>query len=310
LSPLDTARTPVALAYREATRAAWLGLAVNLLLGAAKLLGGLQANSFALVADSVNSLGDVVTSCVVLIALRYAQLPPDRNHPYGHTRAEAVAGSNVALLVLTSALLLGWETLARFGVSHRPPPLWALGIAGSNVVIKEALYQYKVRVGRRTGSIAVIANAWDHRSDALSALAVLAGLAVVSFAGPDLVWADEAAALVVVAMILWSAGALFWRSARELLDTQAPPPLVEAVRHTAGAVEGVRDVEKLWIRKSGLEYLVDIHVEVDPDRTVADGHRIGHLVQEELQARFPRLRSVLVHLEPHGHASPHRNPDS
>ena len=271
-----------------------------MILGLTKLVGGLLAGSFALVADSVNSLGDTVASIVVLVALRIAQRPADENHPYGHSRAEAVAASNVALLIIISALLLGVEAVRRFGLDHAAPPNWALAIAAANVVIKEALYRYKLRVASRTGSAAVLANAWDHRADALSALAVLIGLSATAIGGTDWIWADEVAALFVVAVILRGAIPLFRNSARDLLDAQAEPELVRQVRAWASQTEGVEEVEKLWIRKSGFEYLVEIHLEVDPDRTVADGHRIGHEVQARLQERFPRLRHVLVHLEPHG----------
>lgn len=155
--------------YQEVTRAALLGLVVNLTLGLAKLIGGVVGSSFALIADAVNSLGDVVTTLVVLYAFRVAQQPADAEHPYGHTRAEGIAASNVAVLIIVSALLVGWEAVQRITIPHDVPPVWTLWIAGANVLIKEALYQYKVRVGRRTGSAAIIANAWDHRSDALCA---------------------------------------------------------------------------------------------------------------------------------------------
>jgi len=297
---MDRPPLPLPEAYRQASRATALGLAVNFLLGLTKLVGGLLAGSFALVADSVNSLGDTVASIVVLVALRIAQRPADENHPYGHSRAEAVAASNVALLIIVSALLLGVEAVRRFGLDHAAPPTWAIAIAAANVVIKEALYRYKLRVASRTGSAAVLANAWDHRADALSALAVLLGLSAVAIGGAAWIWADEVAALFVVGVILRGAIPLFRNSARDLLDAQAEPELVQQVRAWARQTDGVEEVEKLWIRKSGLEYMVEIHLEVDPKRTVADGHRIGHEVQARLQGQFPRLRHVLVHLEPHG----------
>jgi cation diffusion facilitator family transporter len=287
--------------YRDVTRAALLGLALNVLLGIAKLVGGIVGNSFALIADAVNSLGDVVTTIVVLVALRVAQRPPDAEHPYGHTRAEAIAASNVALLIIVSALYVGWEAIQRIAVPHEVPPVWTLWIAGANVVIKEGLYQYKVRVGRRTGSSAIIANAWDHRSDALCAFAVLIGLAVIRWGGEAYIWADEAASLVVVAAIVWSGARLFYKSGSELMDVQADPDLVRQIRDEARSVAGVADVEKLWVRKSGLEYFADIHIQVDPQMTVAEGHRIGHVVKDRLLERLPALRDVLVHLEPCRH---------
>lgn len=285
--------------YHEVTRAAMLGLGVNLVLGAAKLAGGVLGNSFALLADAVNSIGDCVSTVVVLVALRIARRPPDQEHPYGHSRAEGVAASNVALLMILSALGIGWEALQRMGSVHAAPPLWTLFIAGANVVIKEGLYQYHASVGRRTGSAAILANAWDHRSDAMCALAVLLGLAANRWGGLRFTWADEVASLVVVAAIVWSGMRLFRQSGSELMDVQAPPELVAEIRRQAAAVPGVLDVEKLWVRKSGLEYFADLHLQVDPNMTVADGHRIGHAVKDRLVASFPALRDVLVHLEPH-----------
>lgn len=286
--------------YRDVTRAATLGLAINLLLGVVKLVGGIVGNSFALVADAVNSLGDVVCTVAVLFAMRVAQQPPDDEHPYGHTRAEGIAASNVALLLIVSAALVGWEALSRIGGAHSYPPMWTLWIAGANIVIKESLFHYKVRVGRRTGSAAIIANAWDHRSDALCALAVLIGLAAIRLGGADYMWADEAASLIVAAVIVASGVHLFRSSASELMDVQAHPELVDDIRQTALGVPGVMGVDTLWVRKSGLEFFADIHIEVDPAMTVHEGHQIGHRVKDALIARHASLRDVLVHLEPFG----------
>jgi len=288
--------------YREAVQATWLGLVVNLMLGCAKLMGGLVGQSYALISDAVNSLGDVFTSVAVLVAFRVAQKPPDAEHPYGHTRAEAIAGSNVAILVIVSALLVGWGAIREVPKHpHEIPPVWTLAIAGANVLIKEALYQYKIRLGRRAGSSAIIANAWDHRADALSALAVLAGLAIVRLAGPSFLAVDAFAALFVVAIILTSATRLLWASAQELMDAQADGRFVNQIREAAAMVKGVKKVDKLWVRKSGLEYLVDIHIQVRADQTVDEGHRISHLVKDELLDQFTNVRDVLVHLEPFPH---------
>ena len=291
--------------YRAAMRAAIIGLVINLLLGIVKLAGGVVSQSFALISDAVNSLGDVFTSCVIVGALHFAQRPPDAEHPYGHSRAEGIAATQVALLVFLSAVGVGWEAVRRLTLTHDVPPAWTLGLAAANAAIKEALYQYKVRVSRRTGSSALLANAWDHRSDAFCSLAVLIGLGIVRWGGPAWIGADEVAALVVVAAILWSAGTLYVRGVRELMDFQADDELVERVRARSLEIAGVQGVEKLWLRKSGLEYFADLHLEVDPALTVEQGHRIGHQVKDELLADFPLLGDVLIHLEPaRGAASP------
>jgi cation diffusion facilitator family transporter len=292
--------------YREAVWATTLGLAVNLGLGVAKLAGGLVGGSLALVSDAVNSLGDVFASSAILLAFRVAQKPADAEHPYGHTRAEAIAGSNVAVLVIVSALMVGWEVIRSFPPepAQQPPPLWTLAIAAGNVAIKEALYHYKIRLGRRLGSSALIANAWDHRSDALSALAVLVGLTLVRVGGPRLLFVDSLAALSVVGVILVSAARLLVASGQELMDAQADRPFVDEIRAVAAGSPGVRRVDKLWVRKTGLEYLVDIHVQVPAELTVAEGHAISHQVKDRLLGQFPILRDVLVHLEPFSAALP------
>ena len=285
--------------YRDATRAALLGLIVNMALGVIKLIGGIVGHSFALISDSVNSLGDSAASIVVLGSLRYAQKPADSDHPYGHTRAEAVGATTVSLMIIVAALLVGWQALMRLTSAHVMPPLWTLWIAGGNVVIKESLFRYQLAVGRKTQSAAMVANAWDHRADAFCSLAALVGIGVVRWMGEQFIWADQAAALIIVGVILITGIRLYAMSASELLDLQADESLVEEVRRAAEKVDGVRGVEKLFVRKTGLEYFVDIHVEVDESMTVRDGHELGHDVKSALLADFSRLRGVLVHLEPH-----------
>jgi len=289
---------PISQVYREVIQAAYLGLVVNFLLGVVKLTAGIVGSSFALIADAVNSIGDVVSTVVTLFALKIAQQPADAEHPYGHSRAEAVAATNVALLIIISALIVGWEAIQRIDTQHSIPAAWTLWIAGLNVVIKEGLYQYKVRVGRRTNSAAIIANAWDHRSDALCSLAVLVGLAAIRLGGESWMAADELASLIVAAAIIGSGIHLFRSGAHELMDAQADAEFRNHIRSEALQVAGVEDVETLWVRKSGLEFFADIHIEVDPTLSVAAGHRIGHQVKDRLLEKFVPLRDVLVHLEP------------
>lgn len=286
--------------YREAMMATAVGLLVNFAVGLVKLVGGIVGQSFALIADSINSLGDTVASVVTIAALWFAQVPPDDEHPYGHTRAESVAGLFIALLIIASGLFVSWEAVIRLGDDHVIPPIWTLWIAGGNVVVKEALFWFNRHVGRRTGSSAILANAWDHRTDALCSLAVLVGLGVIFVGGLKWIWADELAALVVATVILVSGIRLLLNSMHELLDPQADEAFVREIRAAAADVPGVLAVEKLWVRKTGIEYLVDIHIQVDPDMTVAAGHRISHAVRDRLVARFAAVRAVLVHLEPFG----------
>ncbi len=284
--------------YRQGRRAALLGLVVTLSLGLAKLAGGLLGHSIALISDAVHSLGDALASGAVWGALLWAQHPADPEHPYGHARAEAVAGSNVALLLILSALLVGWESLRTLAEPSPQPHSYTLIIAACSAVINESLFRHQARVAQRTGSRAVLAAAWDQRMDALGSLAVLMGLALAYWGGPTWHAADNIAALAVAVLILWAACRLLWGSLQELMDRQADPELLDKVRREALTVPGVRGVEKLLARKAGLEYLVDIHVEVDPAISVREGHAIGHAVKDRLLKQIITVKDVLVHIEP------------
>jgi cation diffusion facilitator family transporter len=287
--------------YRSASLTAAAGLVINLLLGTVKLVGGVIGHSFALISDAVNSIGDSLGSAIVLFALRVAQKPPDPDHPYGHTRAEAIAGLSVAWLIAFSAVLVGWEAVTHLFDQHSLPATWTLWIAAANVLLKELLYRINLHVGERLGSQSLVTNAWDHRSDALCSLAVVLGIGLVRWGGPQYIWADEAAALVVVSAILWNALRLLRNNAAELMDQQADDKTVDAIRQAASAVPGVHKIEKLRVRLSGMELFADMHLEVDPAITVEEGHRIGHDVKRKLIQKFTALRDVLIHLEPESH---------
>ena len=284
--------------YRQTRRAALLGLAVTLALGVAKLLGGWLGHSAALLSDAVHSLGDALAAASVFGALLWAQRPADEEHPYGHARVEAVVGSNVALLLILSGLWVAWEAVRSLGQPAQEPESWTLWVAAASVVLNEALYRHSSRVARRTGSTAVMAASWDQRLDAAGSLAVLVALGLARWGGPAWHAADHVASLLVALVILYAGGRLFWGSLQELMDRQAGPEVLGAVRGEALAVPGVLGVEKLLARKSGLEYLVDVHVEVDPVASVGEGHAIGHAVKARLMTRVAGVRDVLAHVEP------------
>ncbi len=284
--------------YRHATRAAWLGLAVNLGLAVVKLIAGIVGDSIAMIADAVNSTGDVLTSGVILYALRVAQGPADDEHSYGHSRAEVVAALSVAILIAVSALGVGLEAVGNLWTAHNVPPVYVLWIAAANVVIKESIYRYKRRVARQTGSQAIATGAWDHRSDAMCSAAVLVGLAVVRYGGEAYAWADEVAATVVVGFILVASIKLYRESASLLMDERCDPAIAAGIQRIAEQTPGVRAVEQIRSRRSGLEVFVDIHIEVGGSLTVDQGHRIGHDVQRRILAEIAPVTQVLVHVEP------------
>lgn len=284
--------------YREARKAASWGIAVSLALGLSKLLGGLFGHSLALVSDAVHSLVDAVISAALVGALVISQRPADREHPYGHARFEAVAGAGVAVLLILLALGIARESLMSLGAEWRPPEVYTIAIALGGAAFQEGLFRYARRVARRTGSNALLATAWDYRLDALGGLAVVVGVALARWGGPAWHWADHAAAVVVAGAVLWIGGSLLWGNVQDLMDRQADPDLIASIRALALAVPGVRGVEKLRVRKVGLEYLVDIHVEVAPELTVRDGHAIAHAVKDRMIGRIVTIRDVLVHVEP------------
>jgi cation diffusion facilitator family transporter len=282
--------------YRRARGTALWGIAANLGLGLLKLVGGLLGNSLALASDAVHSLADALTAAAVWGALLWAERPADREHPYGHMRAEAVAGSSVALLLILSGVGIGGEAIRTLPETSPPPALYTLVIAIGSLIVKEGLFRYGRRIAGQTGSTAVRAAAWDHRLDALGSLAVLAGLVLARWGGIHA--ADHVAAMVVAVIILVAGCMLYWRSLHELMDRQADVDILQKVRHEALGVPGVLGVEKLLARKAGLEYLVDIHVEVDPNIPVRAGHATAHDVKNRLLERIVGIKDVLVHIEP------------
>lgn len=284
--------------YRESRRAALGGLGVMLCLGIAKLIGGWTGNSLALLSDSVHSFGDALASASIWGALTWAEQPADCEHPYGHMRVESVAALTVALLMALSGLGVVYEAVASWHTPLPPPRWYTLFIALASVLANEGMYRYSISVARRTRSKAVETSAWDQRMDVIGSLVVLVGLAVATWAGPGWYLVDKITALLVAVVILWTGGRLFWGSLQELMDRQADAELLDAIRGEALAVPGVHGIEKLLARKTGLQYLVDIHVEVDPAITVKEGHDIGHWVKRRLVERLIAVKDVLVHIEP------------
>lgn len=274
------------------------GLALGLGLGLAKFLGGFFGHSLALLSDAVHSLIDAAISGGLVATLAMAERPADREHPYGHGRLEAVAGAAMALVLLALAAMIARETILTFFVKAPTPHGFAIAIAVVGAMFQEAFFQHSKRVAKETGSSVLMASAWDMRLDALGGLAVVAGLVVARWGGPRWFWADHAAALVIAATVFWIGGGLLLDKIHDLMDHQASPELLDSVREAALSVDGVEAVETLRIRKAGLEYLVDIHIEVDAELSVAVGHDIAHATKDRVKSHVLAIRDVLVHVEP------------
>jgi len=277
-----------------------VGVAVNAALAIVKILFGTIGNSSALIADGLESTTDVVTSLVVWGGLQVASMPADKKHPYGYGKAESLAGVIAALAILAAAAAIAVQSIQGILEPDKPPHWSTLVVLAVVVVIKELLARWVGRKGAELESSALQGDSWHHRADALTSLAAFIGILIAVIGGPKYAPADDWAALLACALIAIGGGRLAWRSGREMLDRAPPAEFEQTVRKLAEDVEGVKAIEKCKIRKSGLECFVEIHVEVDGDATVREGHEIAHRVRDALTHSPHRIKDALVHIEPHG----------
>jgi cation diffusion facilitator family transporter len=271
---------------------------VSTLLAIVKIAAGWIGHSYALIADGIESLLDIVSSLVVWGGLRIAARPPDRNHPYGHGKAESLAAMVVAIGLLAAAVGLTIQSVREIVTPHHAPAPFTLAVLLAVVVIKELLYRRLSRVGRATSSTSLRVDAWHHRSDALTSAAAFVGISIALLGGEGYESADDWAALIACGIIGWNGVRLLRYSAAEVMDVAAPETLERAIRTTADRIAGVERIEKCTARKSGPGWLVDIHVEVDGRLSVVEGHAIGHRVKAALCSSSLAISDVLVHIEP------------
>ncbi len=279
-------------------RAIRQGIFMNLFLAIVKGLVGFWGNSFALIADAIESTADVFTSLIVWVGLKSAAKPPDEDHPYGHGRAEPLAGIVVAVSLVAAAIFIGMESIRLIQTPHQTPAAYTLIILIAVIFIKEAMFRYVEKTANDIGSIAVKGDAWHHRSDAITSFTAAIGITIALIGGPGYESADDWAALIAAAFIVYNAWHIFEPAFHEVMDKAPPQYLVEEVRALARQVEGVQDVEKCFIRKSGFEFFVDIHVVVDGNLSVKEGHKIGHDVKDFIMLHKPLIYNVLTHIEP------------
>jgi cation diffusion facilitator family transporter len=274
------------------------GLAVNAVLTATKFAAGILGHSHALIADAVESTADIFSSIIVWRGLIVAAEPADPEHPYGHGKAEPLAAASVAIILLLAALGVMAGAAHGLFAPREKPRAFTLYILIVVIVIKEFLFRFVSREAASSQSIALFADAWHHRSDAVTSLAAALGIALTVFGGPRLAFADDAAAIVAGAIIAWNGWQLLRPALNELMDAAPSSTLISDIRTAAGAVPGVNAVEKCIVRKMGFQYFVDMHVEVDPDKTVQQGHQIAHNVKNKVRSAVPSVYDVLVHIEP------------
>lgn len=279
-------------------RITYIGILVNLFLIALKFFSGLFGHSQALIADAAHSASDLVTDFVVLFGLTAGRKTSDKDHHFGHARFETLSSSIIGLGLVGTSVYIGIEaTLNIYHHTEHHPTWLAIGAAGLSIAIKETLYRYTIHVGKQIKSAAVIANALEHRSDALSSVAVLIGVGGAMIK-PGWHILDAYAALVVSFFILKVGLEILRDSVREFTDKAPNSEIVDGIRRCACRVEGVIDVHDLKVRTSGGRYQVEIHVVVDKNLTVAEGHRIAKEVEACLTEGFQDLGLLIVHVDP------------
>jgi cation diffusion facilitator family transporter len=275
-----------------------LVIAIGVGLAAVKVLGGILGDSWALVADGIESCADLVGSIVVWGGLRWAAQPADAGHPYGHGRAETLAGLVVALVLAATAVGIAVQSVAGISTPHALPAPWTLAVLIGVIGVKETLFRALARRARAQGSMALLAEAWHQRSDALTSLAALLGIAVALAGGPAWAAADDWAALFASGLILVTASKLLRQGLDELMDAAPSPQLLAEIRRIGSEEPGVTRIEKCRARKAGTGLHIDIHVQVPGALSVSEGHRLGHAVQRRLLASRLPVAEVIVHVEP------------
>jgi cation diffusion facilitator family transporter len=291
-------RCPVNDRLRRGLKVTFLGLAANSALAGAKLAAGIFGHSHALIADAVESFADVGSSIIVWRGLVVAAAPPDADHPYGHGKAEPIAGLIVAGMLLAAAFQIALQSFREILNPTRPPEKFTLMVLLAVVVVKEFLFRVAHFEGTSTENTAVKTDAWHHRGDAITSLAAMVGISIAIWGGPKYAAADGIAAIAAALFIAWNGLRLGRSAVTELMDTAPGQDFSSRVARTASAIEGVAAVEKCLVRKVGYRYFVDMHIEVDPEMSVRRAHEIAHQVKDVVRADFPAVSDVLVHVEP------------
>lgn len=275
-----------------------IGIGVSIILVIIKATAGIIGNSFALVADAIESLGDIFTAVVMYLGLKKASQPPDENHPYGHGKAEPIAAIIVVLGLVIAAAFIAYQSIENLNTSHAPPEWYTLVVLGAVIITKELLSRYISNVGESVESHALKADAFHHRSDAITSGAAFIGISIALVGGGGYEAADDIAALVAAGIILFNVYFIARPAVGELMDEKHEAEWIDEVEKVAMSHPEVQSIEKLRVRKLGFDLYMDFHLRVRPELSVEIGHKVTHQVKEELLKLHPYLRDVLIHLEP------------
>ena len=270
----------------------------NLFMALLKGIVGYFGNSFALIADAIESIGDVFSSFLVVVGLKYASKPPDKNHPYGHGKAEPLITFIVVGFLCASATLIVIESIHYIQTPHLAPKSYTLYFLGGIILIKELFFRFVAKKGKETGSSSLIADAWHHRSDAITSLFAFVGILIAVIYGDRYAAADDWAALIASGIIFYNAYKIFRPALSEVMDEHVHDDFIATIRSHSMEVEGIIDTEKCFVRKSGMRFWIDIHIHVNGQLTVDEGHTISHELKAHLMYQLPQIEDVLVHVEP------------
>jgi cation diffusion facilitator family transporter len=292
---LDAKRTSL---ETTAIRTVYFSIAGNTCLAILKGLAGIFGNSYALIADAIESITDVFSSLLVLFGLKYASRPADANHPYGHGRAEPLVTFLVVGFLITAATVVGYESIRNIGTPHALPKPWTLIVLAPMILWKEISFRLVMKKARETKSSSLRADAWHHRSDAITSVAAFIGISIALILGKGYEEADDWAALFASCFILYNSYRIFRPALGEIMDEHVYDDLIESIRKIALTVDGIEGTEKCFIRKAGMIYHVDLHASVNASITVREGHKLAHTLKDTLRRELPQLGHVLIHIEP------------
>ncbi len=283
----------------KAIKTTYFSIAANAGLALVKGLTGFFGNSFALIADAIESTGDIFSSVLVLLGLRYARKPADENHPYGHGRIEPLITFIVVGFLMFSAIVIAYQSIRNIRTPHEPPAAWTLIVLAVIILWKELSFQLVLKKSKETNSTSLKADAWHHRSDAITSIAAFIGISVALVFGEGFETADDWAALFASGFILYNCYLIFRPALGEIMDEHVYDDLIREIRTIAATVDGITGTEKCHVRKAGMKYLVDLHATVDADLTVRKGHEISHRLKDALTRQLPQVGYVIIHIEPH-----------
>lgn len=283
---------------KKAINTSLFSIIANILLVIIKGIAGILGNSFALIADAIESLTDVFSSFIVFLGLRYSTKSPDKNHPYGHGKAEPLVTFIVVGFLLVSATIITIQAIENINSPQEAPAPFTLIVLGVIIIIKETFYRFVNKRSRETESSSLKADAWHHRSDAITSLMAFLGILISIYFGPGFEKAEDYAALVAAAFILFNAWLIFRPALGEVMDEHLYDDFVEEIKKYAITVPGIIGTDKCFVRKAGMNYFVDLHAIVEGDISVKEGHLLGHELKDALMLKFPQITDVLVHIEP------------